>query len=168
MKSLVPDHIRIERFRHHALSDLVHYQKDPLVYGSMLRDDFYHVINSVGPISTGYVTKEALQIRKTVGITKDHLNAPRRMCDILLWKPEILYDVERYNELVRYARYTIGVSKSQNNVVKQRSDGSITDLSIDAYRKLTTLWMEEGKGYTKNFPEHLIYPLLTEYEKTIL
>ena len=90
------------------------------------------------------------------------------MCDLLLWKPEVLYDIDKFNELVHYARFTIGVSKSQNVVVKQHSDGSIMELSIDAYKKLTTLWWEEGKGYTKEFPEHLIYPLLTEYENTLL
>lgn len=168
MKSLVPDHIRIERIRSHILSDLVHYQKDPIVYGSMLRDDFYHVINSIGPINTGYSTKEALRGKKVDGITKDHLNAPRRMCDVLLWKPELLYDVDKFNTVVKYARFTIGVSEEQNNVVKQSMDGTIKDLSINLYKNLTTLWWEDSKGYNKEFPEQLIYPLLTEYETTLI
>ena len=164
MKGLVPDHIRIERIRGHILSDWGHYQKDPIVYGSILRDDFYHFINSIGPINKEFSTKEAMEGKKT----KDHLNAPRRMCDVLLWKLELLFDVDKFNEVVKYARFTIGVSEKQNNVVKQSSDGTIKDLSINLYKNLTTLWWEKSKGYTKEFPEHLIYPLLTEYEQTLL
>jgi hypothetical protein len=90
------------------------------------------------------------------------------MCDVLLWKPELLYNVDKFNEVVKYARFTIGVSEEQNNVVKQSMDGTIKDLSINLYKNLTTLWWEDGKGYNKEFPEPLIYPLLTEYEKTLI
>lgn len=168
MRSLVPDHIRINRIRQHILSDLIHYQNDPLVYGAMLREDFYHVINCIGPIRTGYFTKEALQTKRTDGITEDHLNAPRRMCDMLLWKPELLFDVTKFNEVVTYARYTIGVTEAQNNMVKQDEDGTIQDLSMNTYSKLTTLWHVRDKGYVREFPTQLIYPLLTEYEQTLL
>jgi hypothetical protein len=125
-------------------------------------------MNSIGPIITGYSTKEALQEKGTRQVTKDHLNAPRRMCDMILWKPELLYDVEKFNEVVRYARFTINVTKQQNSMVKQKKDGTIHNLSVETYKTITKLWAEKGKGYTTEFPEHLTYPTLTEYERTLL
>lgn len=168
MKSLVPDHVRLDRLRHQLLSDLSNYQKDPLVYGSILREDFYHNINCVGSLRTGWFTKEALALKSRTKITEDHINAPRRMCDVLLTYPEFLFDVDKFYEVVRYSRYTIGVTVTQNNVVKQRADGSIHDLSVRVYSSLTTLWYEDTKGYKKEFPTELIYPKLTEYEHTLL
>lgn len=167
MRSLVPDHVRLDRLRNQLLSDLSNYQKDPVVYGAILREDFYHNINCVGSIRTGVFTKDALKLGRSK-VTQDHINAPRRMCDVLLTYPDLLFDVDKYYEVVQYARYTIGVTVEQNIMVKQRADGSIHDLSVHVYSNIPTLWYEDTKGYTKQFPTQLIYPKLTEYEHTLL
>lgn len=169
MKTLVPEHIRIDRLRDHLLSDMANYQRNPHVYGSILRDDFYHVMNSVGEIRTGYYTKEAIAGKKgKSGITYDHINAPRRMCDMILRRPELIMDVDKFKEVVQYARFTIGVTEEQNNMVKQRRDGSLMDLSVETYRTITNLWWTDEGGYVGVFPDTLIYPGLTEFEKTLI
>ena len=169
MKTLVPEHIRIDRLRDHLLSDMANYQRNPYVYGSILREDFYHVMNSIGNIETGYYTKESLAGKKGKGgITYDHINAPRRMCDMILLHTELIMDIDKFKEVVYYARFTIGVTEEQNNMVKQRRDGSIRELSVDTYRTITNLWWTDMDGYTDTFPEVLIYPGLTEYERTLL
>ena len=169
MKILVPEHLRIDRLRNHILADMGKYQSNPHVYRAMLREDFYHVVNSVGEIRTGYYTKEALAGKTGIsGVTFDHINAPRRMCDMVLSKPELIMDVEKFNEIIRYARMVIGVTEAQNNAVKQKQDGSILNLSVETYKNLTGLWWSDDIGYTQEFPEYLIYPGLTEYEKTLI
>lgn len=165
MKSLVPEHIIIDRLRNTLLSDFANYQRNPDVYAHILRYDFYHQINFLGQDFTRYYTTEAVRSKK---VTYDHMNAPRRMCDVLLWKPELLYDVDKFNEVIKFSRYTIAVTKKQNDLVKQRPDGSIKNLSINLYPTITSLWYKEGEGNTEEFPTHFIYPLLTEYEKTLL
>lgn len=167
MRSLVPDHVRLDRLRNQLLGDLSNYQRDPVVYGAILREDFYHNINQVGSIRTGLFSKEALALGRSK-VTQDHINAPRRMCDVLLTYPELLFDVDKYYEVVTYARSTIGVTVEQNTMVKQRADGSIQDLSVNVYSSIPTLWYQDTKGYMKQFPTHLIYSKLTEYEQTLL
>lgn len=107
---------------------------------------FYSAVRMAGNIKTPYMTLGAASQRKK---TADHCFAPRLVFRAVMDQcPELLLDRESFDHLCEFSRYTVGVTKEENDIVKYKHNENglplIRALTQDKYDQFA--WVEKGRG----------------------
>lgn len=132
---------------------------DPDVLLRMSRQ-YYTDVGDSGTMFTGWVSDE-VECGNTIDIVEDHIRAPQS-----LFKIRYKYDIESFTDFEKFTdnflkdRYTVRVTRKQNNFVKHKGGGEIPTTFI--YDTITKYWWKQDGSITHErtsvFPLRDIFP----------